>query len=59
MSKVLATFAFLLISFFIYGFYISQFELNFEVTSLKTYKKQTYKVSQKTKVLQGFEGVKS
>lgn len=36
-----------------------QFELNFEVTSLKTYQKQTYKVSQKTKVLQGFEVVKS
>lgn len=36
-----------------------QFELNFEVTSLKTNQKQNYKVSQKTKVLQGFEVVKS
>lgn len=36
MSKLLATFAFLLISFFIYGFYISQFELNFIQRKVKT-----------------------
>ncbi len=36
MNKVFATFAFLLISFFIYGFYISQFELNFIPRKVKT-----------------------
>ena len=36
MSKVLATFAFLLISFFIYGFYISQFELSFNQRKMTT-----------------------
>lgn len=36
MNRVLATFAFLLISFFIYGFYISQFELNFIQRKVKT-----------------------
>lgn len=36
MNKILATFAFLLISFFIYGFYISQFELNFIQRKVKT-----------------------
>lgn len=36
MNKILATTAFLLISFFIYGFYISQFELNFVQRKVKT-----------------------
>lgn len=36
MNKILATFAFFLISFFIYGFYISQFELNFIQRKVKT-----------------------
>jgi hypothetical protein len=36
MNRVLATFAFCLISFFIYGFYISQFELNFIQRKVKT-----------------------
>lgn len=36
MSKIFATLAFLLISFFIYGFYISQFELNFVKRKVKT-----------------------
>lgn len=36
MNRILATFAFLLISFFIYGFYISQFELNFIQRKVKT-----------------------
>ena len=36
MNKLLATTAFLLISFFIYGFYISQFELNFIQRKVKT-----------------------
>lgn len=36
MNKTLATFAFLLISFFIYGFYISQFELNFIQRKVKS-----------------------
>ena len=36
MNRLLATFAFLLISFFIYGFYISQFELNFIQKKVKT-----------------------
>lgn len=36
MSKFLSSLAFLLISFFIYGFYISQFELNFIPRKVKT-----------------------
>lgn len=36
MTKILSTLAFLLISFFIYGFYISQFELNFIQRKSKT-----------------------
>ena len=36
MNKILTTTAFLLISFFIYGFYISQFELNFIQRKVKT-----------------------
>jgi hypothetical protein len=36
MNKVLASTAFLLITFFIYGFYISQFELNFVQRKVKT-----------------------
>lgn len=36
MNRILAYFAFLLISFFIYGFYISQFELNFVHRKVKT-----------------------
>lgn len=36
MIKLLASFAFFLISFFIYGFYISQFELNFVPRKVKT-----------------------
>jgi hypothetical protein len=36
MNRILAFFAFLLISFFIYGFYISQFELNFIPRKVKT-----------------------
>ncbi len=36
MNRILASFAFLLISFFIYGFYISQFELNFITRKVKT-----------------------
>lgn len=36
MNKLFATFAFFLISYFIYGFYISQFELSFQTRKLKT-----------------------
>lgn len=36
MNRILATLAFFLISFFIYGFYISQFELNFIQRKVKT-----------------------
>lgn len=36
MNKILATLAFLLICFFTYGFYISQFELNFIQRKVKT-----------------------
>lgn len=36
MIKLLASFAFFLISFFIYGFYVSQFELNFIPRKVKT-----------------------
>lgn len=36
MSKVLATFAFFLICFFTYGFYISQFELSFNLRKTTT-----------------------
>lgn len=36
MNRVLATFAFLLICFFIYGFYISQFELSFNQRKTST-----------------------
>lgn len=36
MNRFLATLAFLLISFFIYGFYLSQFELNFIQRKVKT-----------------------
>lgn len=36
MSKVFSTFAFFLISYFIYGFYISQFELSFQPRKIKT-----------------------
>lgn len=36
MNKLLASFAFILISYFIYGFYISQFELNFVTRQIKT-----------------------
>lgn len=36
MSKVLAAFAFLFVWFFAYGFYISQFELNFIPRKIKT-----------------------
>lgn len=36
MIKVFASFAFFLISFFIYGFYVSQFELNFIPRKVKT-----------------------
>ena len=36
MNRLVASFAFLLISFFIYGFYISQFEVNFIPRKVKT-----------------------
>src|SRR4051812_49120187 len=36
MNRILAAFAFCLISYFIYGFYISQFELNFVHRKVKT-----------------------
>lgn len=36
MNRIISTFAFLLISFFIYGFYISQFELNVIPRKVKT-----------------------
>lgn len=36
MNRIIASFAFLLISYFIYGFYISQFELNFVPRKVKT-----------------------
>lgn len=36
MNKTLASFAFILICYFIYGFYVSQFELNFVPRKVKT-----------------------
>ncbi len=36
MNRILASFAFVLITFFIYGFYLSQFELNFIPRKVKT-----------------------